>query len=297
MIGFIADIEFVWGFQARIIGLSKTSPSFYYPPPTTFLGAIAEVIAKENNIGEYAGKLIINELSANLLAIGFKSINCIPIKYEDINRIIAVKITSGIQYPNPKDLGRSFDSPARGKTILLSLNEESPKIRYFLIFKDKEMQVKDSRLASKIEKIMINEDLFWKIARLGSKESIVCVEDVQKFEGEKIRTLSGKHVITNYAFPTISMERGDEKVRKWENEIYINPFNGSIYTINPDEKEKPKEESGILKRYFYNKDLLIFKVPIAVSLRSPPEYVIILNDGWRAYLVSYKNEQEVVIGK
>ncbi|MEM4141284.1 MAG: type I-A CRISPR-associated protein Cas5, partial [Nitrososphaeria archaeon] len=82
--GYILDIEFTWGFQAKIVGLSKTSPSFYYPPPTTILGAIAESIAKEHNVSEFKGKEIIPKLSENLLAIGIRPVNCVPIKYEDL---------------------------------------------------------------------------------------------------------------------------------------------------------------------------------------------------------------------
>jgi CRISPR-associated protein, Cas5a family len=128
-------VEFTWGFQSRIAGLSKTSPSFFYPPPTTFLGALGESIARKLGVGEYAGRDIISSLSRNLLAFGVRPLNCIPQKYEDLNRIIAVKITGGIHYPTPKNIFASYDSPARGKTILVSLDDNSPAMRFFLVFK------------------------------------------------------------------------------------------------------------------------------------------------------------------
>jgi len=296
MIGFIVDVEFVWGFQARVVGLSKTSPSFYYPPPTTFLGAMAEVVAKENNVGEDIGKLIVNEFGRNLLAIGFRPINCIPIKYEDLNKVIAVKITSGIQYPDPSDLGKSFDSPARGKTILSSLDERPPKIRWFLVFRDKEIQVQDDILRSKIEKIVMDEDLFWRITRLGSKESLVCVENVKAFGREEMHISSG-YITTNYAFPVASMKVGDEKTKRWGNEIYVNPFNGNIYQRSLDEKRKYKDISGIFGKYFEEKDLIIFKIPTIVLLKDLPEYIVILDDHWRVYSVSYEDGREAVIGR
>ncbi len=288
MLGFTVDVEFIWGFQARAIGLSKTSPSFYYPPPTTFLGSLAGVIAKENNIGENLGRFIINELSKNLLAIGFRPINCIPIKYEDLNRIITVKRTSGILYPDPKNLGKSFDSPARGKTILSSLNGEAPRVRWFLVFRNEEIRVKSDELRFKIEKIILNKDYFWKILRLGSKESVVCVTDVQEFKDRDIQVLTERYVITSYAFPTNSARDSEEKMRKWECEVYINPFIENIYN----------RESGVLDKYYKNdpNNLIVFRIPMMISFRNVPEYIIRLNNDWKAYhLISHKSE--VVVGR
>jgi len=292
MIGSIVDTEFVWGFQARIVGLSKTSPSFYYPPPTTFLGALAEVIAKENNIGEYFGRFIINELSRNLLAIGVRPINCVPIKYEDLNRIIAVKITSGKHYPDPEDLPKSFDSPARGKTILTSLNDDAPKLRWFLIFKDKTIAVQDENLKDKIDKIELDDEIFWKVHRLGSKESRVCVVSVTLSKDVAIH--SERRMITNYSFPT-AVNPLEEKVRRWENEVYVNPFSGKIYT--KEKKGKSTVEIGIFEKYYSGfKNLRVFKIPIIVSISNLPEYIVETIDGWRAYSVVLEGRKEVVIG-
>ncbi len=262
MIGFIIDTEFVWGFQARVIGLSKTSPSFYYPPPTTFLGALAEVIAKENEIGEREGRKVVRRLSENLLAIGVRPLNCKPIKYEDLNRIIAVKITSGVLYPNPSDLAKSFDSPARGKTILASF-DDSPKLRWFIVFKDDRIDFDGRR-------IEVNEDCLWKIHRIGSKESIVSIVDVKAFEPEKVE---GK-IKTTYSFPVTKEIEIIKEVwrRSWVYEVYINPFNFS----DP------------VKDYIEGKNLLSFKVPI-------------MNKAWEEYYcwvngVGYRFGDEVVIG-
>jgi len=270
MIGFIVDVEFVWGFQARIVGLSKTSPSFYYPPPTTFLGALAEVIAKDKRIGEKEGKEVITQLSQNLLAIGVKPINCKPIKYEDLNRIIAVKITSGILYPNPKDLGKSFDSPARGKTILTSFSD-APKLRWFLVFKDDSIRINN-------DKISLNEDVFWKIHRIGSKESVVSIIDVKKVMKE-LEVIRKDRVETTYSFPVrrgVNIEK-EETERNWVYEVYINPFNV---------KDNP------VKNYIEGKNILPFKIPILNT--ADDEYfcrVRVEDDA-----VAYKFEDEVVIG-
>jgi len=287
MIGFIVDTEFIWGFQARTVGLSKTSPSFHYPPPTTFLGALAEVLSKENNLGENLGRLVINELSENLLAIGFRPLNCVPIKYEDLNRIIMVRTVGGtIKSPSPTDPYGSFDSPARGKTVLASLNGEAPKVRWFLLFKNGTINVKNNLLRIKLDTISLDEESFWKIHRLGSKESKVSVTEAKK--ADNIVVSLNKYAITNYSFPIIALdENSEEKTRRWENEVYINPYLGKIY----DEGE------GILHKHLKGFEYLrVFKIPIMISNRNSPEYVVKVKNGWRAYLVKHE-EKEVVIGR
>lgn len=272
MIGYTVDAEFVWGFQARIAGLSKTSPSFYYPPPTTFLGAMAEVIAKQHGVGEKQGRNLISALSKNLLAIGWRALNCIPVKYSDINRILAVKITSGVLYPNPKDLAKSFDSPARGKTILSSLTAEAPTIRWFLVFRDSSFEFNG-------DNIEINEDVFWKIHRLGSKEGRVSIVDVRKSE---VEVKQGK-VITSYSFPVESGANPLETVeRRWEFEVYINPFEVGSY-----------EEENLVMSYISGRKAILFRVPIPTTAQSTPEHVVEVDGEFAAFGCG----DEVVIGR
>ncbi len=272
MIGFIVDTEFVWGFQARIVGLSKTSPSFYYPPPTTFLGALAEVIAKAEGIGEKEGKKIIPKLSENLLAIGVRPINCVPIKYEDLNRIITVKITSGKLYPNPKDLAKSFDSPARGKTILSSLDDDAPTIRWFLVFKSNKIKFNGDELS-------LSEEPFWKIHRLGSKESRVSVIEVLRIDELDVKD---KNAITNYSFPVTKSITVVDNRGNWEYEVYVNPFEVKRY----NEVENP------VTNYTAGKKTLPFKIPILVTTLRQPRCRVELTSN----AVAYKFEDEVVVG-
>jgi CRISPR-associated protein Cas5a/b/c len=296
MIGLIVDVEFVWGFQARVVGLSKTSPSFYYPPPTTFLGAVAEVIAKENNIGEDVGKLIIDELSRNLLALGLRPLNCVPIKYEDLNRIIMIRVSGNeIKSPLPTKPYDSFDSPARGKTILSSLDKNPPRIRWLMVFKSDEMKVVNSILRSKIDEISLKEEHLWKIQRIGSKESRVSVINVKKLKRPDLQYSEKGYVITNYSFPLSSLSNGDEIVRRWENEVYINPFEENIYSLNL----RDNRNYDIFNKYYQNETsyLKVFKIPIMISALNPPNYSVLLADGWKAYSTRYEGRLEVVIGK
>jgi len=278
MIGFIIDTEFVWGFQARVAGLSRTSPSFYYPPPTTFLGALAEAIAKAEKVGEERGKEIIPKLSENLLAIGVRPVNCVPVKYEDINRVIMIskktskRLGRNVLFPHPGDLEASFDSPARGKTILSSLNDDPPIIRWFLVFKDNTIRLDRERL-------LLGEEQFWKIHRLGSKESRVSVINVLRVSELDVKS---DDVVTGYSFPiTMSISIVDSRGR-WEYEVYVNPFDVKRY----DERENP------VTNYIAGRKALPFKIPILLTTLRQPVCRIKLAKGAIAY--GFKNE--VVMG-
>lgn len=269
MIGFVVDVEFTWGFQARIAGLSKTSPSFYYPPPTTFLGALAEAIAKDYRIGENRGREVISKLSENLVAVGWRPLNCMPLKYSDINRIVTIKITSGIQCPHPQYLHKSFDSPARGKTILSSLDGNAPKIRWVVVFKEKNIKIS--------EDVTLNENFFWKIHRLGSKEGRVAVVDVEKKDVKMKRGV----VTTNYSFPVDVGVREIDKSGKWEFEVYINPF-----------RVKYTTDANPLVNYLSGKNAIPFRIPILRHLEFP-DYTVEVQGEYTAYAL----DGEVVIGR
>ena len=268
-IGFIVDTEFLWGFQANVIGLSKTPPSFYYPPPTTFLGALAESIAKDYGIGEEQGKNLIPTLSQNLLAIGVKPLNCFPVKFEDINKIIAVKITGNIHYPNPKNLARSYDAPARGKTLLISLDDEAPRLRWFLIFKSKSITFNGKR-------VELDDRFFWKIHRIGSKESRVSVVNVISTESLELRKGT---VMVNYSFPSAEgISPQDEVSGVWEFEIYVKPYSLNSY-------------SQVIE-YIMGKNTLPFLIPLRRSLLREPKYVVSVGGKFTSYSIG----EEVVIG-
>jgi len=260
MIGFIADIEFVWGFQSKVVGYSKTSPSFHYPPPTTILGALAESIARQYNIGEEKGKTIIPRLASNLLALGIRPINCIPVKFSDINRLIASRITRSIKYPSPRDPYRSFDAPATGKTILTPLDDNPPQIRIYAVFRDAAI------IIDNIE-TKLHSDYFWNIHRLGTKESRVSAISVQEFKPDVIEEAT---VETQYSFPLMEGVNDAGYVElKWVSEDLINPFKVKTY----DEKDNP------VKNYIMGHSIVRYKLPIKIDPAVQPVYRIALEKG------------------
>ena len=271
-------IEFTWGHQSRIIGLSKTNPSYYYPPPTTILGAIAEPLAKEYRLGENPEntRLLLSKLSSNLLAIGIKPVNAIPLKYMDLNRILAVRKRKET-YPSAKSMKAiegSFDAPARGKTILSSLDYEPPKLDVLIVFKDKEIIYGGRKLS-------LSNHILWEIHRIGSKESLVSVIDVE--ESNNISIEEGI-TITNYSLP---LGKGvkilEELGRKWVYEVYVDP-----HILDPSKT--------ILDYYLEGTKLKTYMVPVKMSLSEEPSVKISVTKPMAIYSIKFSHSEERIIG-
>jgi len=273
LVGFKVDVEFIWGFQAKVAGYSKTSPSFYYPPPTTILGAVAESLAKENNIGEKKGKEIIPRLAQNLLALGIRPLNCVPIRFSDINKLIAIKITGGVLYPDAKDLFGSFDAPATGKTLLTTLDKQPPTLRIFLVFITKEITLDERK------EMILDKSVLWNIHRIGTKESIASVVDVDEFSPDK---RSGR-AETQYSFPLIDGVKPLDYIRpKWVSETLINPFSLKSY----DENDNP------VKNYLMGEKTVRYFLPILQETQNLPSYAVeLLNN-----MCFYEKDGERVVG-
>jgi len=275
MIGYIVDVEFVWGYQCKLASFTRGSSPYLYPPPTTFLGALAESIARHRKIPERKGLEIIDKLSSITLAIGLRPLNCFPMKINDLSRIISFKLTSGKKYPRPDE--NSFDASAMGRTILSTYDEEAPKIRWFIVFSTNE-----------IDDIKITEEDFWRIHRIGSKESRVSVINMKKVKPE----ISDKP-LTNYSFPLLKGVNIKEVIEeRWETECYIRPYKVKIYendimALKSIFNIKTPRKSSIE----FTSKMCVFKVPILSSPFNPPEIKLDLND-WTIY----RYEEEYVVG-
>lgn len=190
MKGYLVDVEFMWGFQSGAAGMSKSPPSFLLPPPTTVLGAIAEAYARRKGLSESSASETMCRLAKNLLALSYKFLNAVPLAYQDLGRIVTIRISGGIRYPSAQDPYGSFDAPARGRTILSTVDARPPLMRVFAVFEDT---------------ADITADDLWKIRRIGTKESMVSVVNVE--EGG-IEVLRDGVVETDYLLPlTPEIER------------------------------------------------------------------------------------------
>ncbi len=271
-------VEFVWGHQSRIIGLSKTNPSYYYPPPTTIIGAICEALAKDYGLGEKPDttRKLLATISSKLLAIGVKSVNAVPMKHIDINKIIAIKIVSGIVYPSTKNIVASFDAPGRGKTIMSSLDNNPPMIDIALV-------LRDTILAIEGRRIEIDKNTLWEIHRLGSKESIVSVNKVDY--SEDIEVEEGV-AITKYSFPVTNGVKVLEEVRrKWMYEVYMDPF-------------KIKHDGKPLEEYLRGENTIAYRVPIKIVAGDDPKIKVQVSSPMAIYSIGFNGRRrEKLIGR
>ncbi|MGC9115921.1 MAG: type I-A CRISPR-associated protein Cas5a [Fervidicoccaceae archaeon] len=267
MKAYIFDVEFLWGFQARIAGLSKSPPSYLFPPPTTVLGALAERLARKAKLGEKDGLKIIKDLSSDLVAISFRPMNALPISFMSLMRVFSLGIRDNINYPTTKDvyIYKSFDAPSRGNTFLSTINNEPPKVRYIIIFK---------------ESSKVTSDDIWTIKRLGSRESLVSVVSVR--EGIVERVSKEGHIYT--ATPEIEGITITPRTMNFYREYYVFPYSldeapSALYLKDPS-KIKP----------------YVIPMPeIFGSIRSEI-YVKIDSSNFNIYHVIFNGEKEKVVG-
>jgi len=279
MKAFIVDTEFDWGFQSRIIGLSKTTPSYDYPPPTTFLGAIAESLARKHWLGEEAWPQLLKELASNLTALGMRPLNCSPLTLMDINRIISIRRAGREWYPSARFIYKSFDAPARGKTVFTPLEYDASRIRWFIIFKSAEIRVRDKGLT-------LDAEDFWRIHRLGSKESRVSVVKVSDISN-KVKTSMKSEVQTNYSFPIINgiITPVEESAGTWIYVAWIDPF------------KITEVETSILKAYMEKRALSTFKAPILKTNLDVCSHLVKLSNWASLYYYENAESYEAVVGR
>jgi|ECHnycMinimDraft_1075156.scaffolds.fasta_scaffold00316_4 CRISPR-associated protein Cas5a/b/c len=214
MRGFSFDVQFHWGFQVRVAGMSKSAPSFLFPPPSTVLGAIAEPYATRRGFSEARVSETLSLMSRATLCLTYKSLNAIPLSFQDVNRVIAIRTSSGVSYPSARNVYGSFDAPARGKTTLSPIGAGEPATLRFLLV------VSDS-LDLRVEDV-------WKVKRIGSKESLVTVSRVVEAEPEVLRG----EVETDYSLP---LDQGVEVVDgpgSYVDQFFV-PVEGGALTSSP----------------------------------------------------------------
>jgi CRISPR-associated protein Cas5a/b/c len=266
MKAFVFDVEFTWGFQARVAGLSKSPPSYIFPPPTTVIGALAESVARRLGRGEMEGVELMREISKSLLSISFKSLNALPSSFMSVCRTYAIGSRGGVPYPTARDVVvyKSFDAPAKGSTFVGTLDGEPPRLRYFLAFRD--------------SALVAPEDI-WSIKRLGSKESLVAVVEV--FEASV--TPSGKRGRVCSAFPRVEGVEIKSNASLTLTEHYVNPYS---FSESPAEVFITKPEEVVPFAVF---------VPIIID-KEPCCEIEITTEKYTMYRFRYEDKEEEVVG-
>ena len=262
-------LEYNWGFSASVPGLAKTNPTHPYPPITTILGAIAEAIAKQYKLGETSAPQLLKALSQNILVATYRAVNYVPVKYQDINKIIVVKESGKI----------ATDAPARGKTITVPLTPGEPPILEAVI------SFREDRLTCCSREIIIEPDLLWEIHRTGSKESLVNVWSIEEVKS-KIEISNASKIITRYAFPLTYIEQINNQKGTWEVMWQVDPY-------KPESWHKTPATS-----YTFGKATTPYMVPVKpeepetpcfVEVTLKPGFAILDLDGYKAIGRRVKN--------
>ncbi len=267
-------VEFQWGIISRMAGSSKTSPSYLFPPPTTVIGALARNLAVQMRKGESAYRELFREIVNGLYAISFKVINVLPSPYTDISRLIAIGNRGGYTYPSPKIPDKSFDVPATGKVYYSSADGNPPRIEYALVFSEDSEIIKYNRFTENI----------WKINRLGAKESLVSVIEVNETDAEFLQINKEK---TQWAFPKklLKTELGEGyKIFKY---FWVEEY------VDPLRLELTLPESFYSYKYSYEyRTLFVIPRPkmldgesLPISIETFPDYAV------------FKVEGETIVGR
>jgi len=192
-----------WGYAIRKPS-TKARPALLLPPPTTLVGALS--------YSKYRG---IENIVINKKDVGSPA-------YEIYNDVKATaKIESPITYI--EDIINGVTSayvkrPLKNKHNIIPLGKVySPNGRLVAVF------ITSALPREKLEKMS------WEITRIGCKECLVNVEDVEIGEAQKV---SNKVVETSYYFPaTVKVVEGEEFISDlsfWNEKGYIIKFGKMI---------------------------------------------------------------------
>ncbi len=257
-VAYVIDVEFMWGYQATVAGLTKSPPPYTYPPPTTVLGAVAEAIARSEGLGESSLPLIMNALTKDLMAVALKPLNCVPIKYQDIGRVIAVRESGGVRYPNAEDPQGSFDAPARGRTVLAPLPSgggdqprDAPRIEWVFVWRRNPAV----RMLTHPQGLPLSDSHLWRVHRVGSKESLASVVRVLRRGVKALPSSAGG--MTRYSFPLKAVSQYELLSGKWVVESYADPF-------------KPYGEGESPALRYLRGDVIPFASPILTAVGEEP---------------------------
>ncbi|QIW22819.1 type I-A CRISPR-associated protein Cas5 [Sulfolobus sp. S-194] len=188
-----------WGFYVSYPEASKAKPSFYLPPPTTLIGALSYGKYRGIDTKAFKGKAGSPALELKVKAAASFSDEFVGGYTEDI-------IRSVIMYFQRRE--------RRG----------DPKFRYGVVPTGKiyaPNQIVKVVYVAEMEKEEL-ERLSWSITRLGCKECLVSVEDVEIGEAKMVK---GK-VRTSYYFPaTVNVPDKEKKnimlVSFWDENGFI----------------------------------------------------------------------------
>ena len=156
-----------WGYALRLVPFSKSKPALPVPPPTTFIGALAYplnvILGMPENYGEVSGA---DRYRSIFVSVNAK-INVPIIKYGDLTRVFWYRKEEKTVQSDAISLEKVYSASDGGSIdVIYIVNENEVE-----------------RIVGDLSTLKLAA---WGISRIGSKESIVSVENVELRKAESI---------------------------------------------------------------------------------------------------------------
>ncbi|MBS7287543.1 MAG: type I-A CRISPR-associated protein Cas5 [Candidatus Freyarchaeota archaeon] len=220
MLALTVRARYHWGFWVRTPGTSKFQGALPIPPPTTILGALTYPLAKmgvlslrgvrqEGDVVFDSKKGIMSPagiLEDHVYAVArFDPVNSFGYVWDDLSKCVTLLFQETTKSTDEEKAvgGRRYIMKYRtGALPVGKVYYPSGRISMVLLVKESAREIVAGSLEDELRKAA------WQMTRVGSKESIVSVEEVLV---SKANPLDDRVVRTRYYFPARlgSVEEGD----------------------------------------------------------------------------------------
>ncbi len=167
-----------WGYALRVVPFSKSKPALPVPPPTTLIGALAYPLNIMLGIPENNGEVSGADRYRNLFISVNARIDVPIIKYGDITRVFWYRKEEKTVQSDAISLEKVYSVSGEGSIDIIYVVDENEAERV-------------------VGDLNILKLAAWGISRIGSKESIVSVKDV---ELRKANLVERDKIETDYYF-------------------------------------------------------------------------------------------------
>lgn len=199
-----------WGFWVREPGTSKFQGTLPIPPPTTIVGALAYPLARKGVLSfrgmRQEGDVVFDSerglmSPAGLLeeyiyaAARFDSAHSFGYMWDDLSKCVTLLFQETVKDTNEEEAvgGRRYLMKYRmGALPVGKVYYPSGRVSMVLLVKEEAKEVVAGNLEDELRKAA------WQMTRVGSRESIVSVDEVLV---SKAKPIKDRVVVTRYYFP------------------------------------------------------------------------------------------------
>jgi len=167
-----------WGYALRVVPFSKSKPALLFPPPTTFIGALAYPLNILLKVPENNGEISSADRYRKMFISVNARINVPVIKYGDLTRVFWYRKEEKVVQSDAVSLEKVYSVSSDGSIDVIYVVDESEA----------------ERIVGDLNTLKLAA---WGISRIGSKESAVSVESVKL---KKASSVDCSVVETDYYF-------------------------------------------------------------------------------------------------